>query len=659
MKVLGHIFLFFFVAHLSAQGLNFDISDIKLDPVSQNIVCYVSTDKESMIYLLDNKEKISIKHSLHTDGASSEMQIKNLKVVDEMGNEQSLINSKYHVILDIGPTYSNEDKETVFSDIVDKLLATSLKNKTVNIYLLGKDLELVSKEHKWEKDESVLGKYKNTSSPFVNFNKLIPLVVLDQSIILVTDGFISERDKAEYLNGEDPYGKFRKSFIEKLKLEAHRKLCFYPISHGVKEINKEFFGSITQATNADDSFSINSRLPRIERNFDFFKTGMQLKIELETVSDNLGPQYKFSPQHRNVAISVEHLRKVITKDANFKTEIFAVQHNSQHVDEVMPESVNKSVLFFTAGLLALLFYVVPTYNSYLFKKDKIIRFKDSRFSKSQVRDPFTYERLVNEDLVVESDDKVLLLESWKNIKKAKDLELKNDYAAFYQTETMGGLFDQYNTRFKFLYWGFLMVAAAYISWAIYYFLMSFPAFSISSTKMISAEFSYYKLVLLDRLSVYGAVILTTFLGVLYAGSVYAGTNKLRLSKFLLYLVLSIPLVIFSLYIFDQLLKGFSFHVSGIRLVSWWIIMTCILVFVKLNLELSSEVLVLYSSTFAILATLLSKVLYCYGESLVPHTVSHFIIILIFGLGVATVMIFSPHRDANVTRAKLSAEEPSL
>lgn len=111
----------------------------------------------------------------------------------------------------------------------------------------------------------------------------------------------------------------------------------------------------------------------------------------------------------------------------------------------------KNCLFLGLVLGGLLYYMIPLINRIIFKRNHVFAYSKIHQEGTTHNDPLKMSKIKPEDQVVQYEDHVMLLESWKYIKKnMSNPKYAKEYKHFFKNSVDGNIFNQNKQPFQYI-----------------------------------------------------------------------------------------------------------------------------------------------------------------------------------------------------------------
>lgn len=279
--------------------------------------------------------------------------------------------------------------------------------------------------------------------------------------------FFEEKNKLKiillFTNGKSIYKK--EDEINKLKDKISAQgndILIFPI--GVGEISNQLFlaqlSSLT--TNQYDTYS-NLSVP--DKVFNFIQNGSSeyesnLKISVNPTFDKaiLGQEKRTYKVTYKGTETYQYSKVMISSSSINKCDL-------RPIVEFSTWNTFTYGLSIISLLLSLLWFVLPLYNRFYFKRNHVKKYKHFRKEGVTALDPLELSPIKDDDRVVAIGKKVMLLNTWKSLRDNGQGEIAKDHAEFFENHLSLNFFSQ-KGAFQRLNWLWFGALGGFLSWCI-------------------------------------------------------------------------------------------------------------------------------------------------------------------------------------------------
>lgn len=392
--------------------------------------------------------------------------ISNFKLRPSLSRESKNDIKNILVVLDVGASMSEEDLTKGFDLITNGIQQLSSRGDAAITYsVLNDRLEICGGQQRF-KDflETQLTQRSETS----DFRQIFLNSRIEQTdiIVLISDGYFSKnnRKQKDGFPGSDDF---------KNSINSFGNLNIYTIGLGY---NSDFLLNVPEWTSdLADNYSNKGVSGQLQK--ELSSTNFQYTNELYLSV----PNYVITD--RNPEIGITYLDGF---NAPFTSIDIPISMPSYYgVDFI--ESM-KLPMIISLAILALIFLALPLYTQYRFKRENIFNYGDIKKKNVTNRDPLTLAPLECNDQVVMIGEKMMLLDTWRYLKKSSDADLAKDHSEFFKSDVETSLFKHNDTRFKALYWVWFGLIGATVGWAVFESVEYFGNFLLENLAFAAASF---------------------------------------------------------------------------------------------------------------------------------------------------------------------------
>lgn len=418
------------------------LSHVHFNPVDHELKIELEThgDRASKKIV---KDQANFDLYITSDGQKEK--ISNFKLRPSLSRDSKNDIKNILVVLDVGGSMTEEDLTKGYDLITNGIQQLSSRGDAAITYsVLNDRLEICGGQQRFKNFlETQLTQRSETS----DFRQIFLNQRIEQTdiIVLISDGYFSKntKKKKEGFPGSDDF---------KNSINSFGSLNIYTIGLGY---NSDFLLNIPEWTkDLADNYSNKGISGHLQK--ELSSTNFQYSNKLYLTVPN------YVIKDRNPEIGFTYLDGFNVPFTSIDIPIRMPSYYGVDFIESM-----KLPLIISLALLALIFLALPVYTQYKFKKENIFNYGDVKKKNVTNRDPLTLAPLECNDQVVMIGEKMMLLDTWRYLKKSSDADLAKDHSEFFKSDVETSLFKHNDTRFKALYWIWFGIIGSTVGWAVF------------------------------------------------------------------------------------------------------------------------------------------------------------------------------------------------
>ncbi len=172
----------------------------------------------------------------------------------------------------------------------------------------------------------------------------------------------------------------------------------------------------------------------------------------------------------------EFTLQLVTEAKVYEAHTDAVLGSVIKIFDLRPYTITHIVSLLTKAIVIvivlsfILMLITPMHQKYKFKKHHIKKYTVTKEKDRSDQDPFTFVEIQEGDKVVVTDDKMMLLSSWKRLNKLPKSKPAKEQSAFFKERLEGTFFDPRTENFKRINKAWYILVGIFFGWGSSIFL---------------------------------------------------------------------------------------------------------------------------------------------------------------------------------------------